>query len=414
MAVQDPNSSYPVGLVDFRVQCANPGDSANVTIYYTKQYDTSSWIYKKFDSLGNAYSDISGLVTFGTANVGGTTVTTVSYTVTDGDAQTDEDGVANSVIDDPAGPAVPVASSIGGGGGAPTNHVVYMCTSETGKCENIFPTKGNNPEAYKAYRDCYRKGSGTGIECATAWARSKNYVTFDEFNKQNITKDESSFLSSAKTEEAVEQEIAQENTENKCSIQLARYPEKRGTGLPIGFFQDANTKDRTYKYAVDLAEQDIIHGDDDTHNARLDDKITRAEIAKLVSQAAAHKIKTGTCLENTFKDVEYGVWYQSYIENLREKNVVSGYGNDLYKPSNNINKVEFIKIVAITFDFITREEADRMIYNTDKSWYEPYVEVLKQKGVYPDWFTNIKSGENLTRGDVFSLLSNVLKVVDRR
>ena len=44
----------------------------------------------------------------------------VTFTLTDGDTRIDEDGLANGVIIDPVGPAVPVATpkSSGGGGGA--------------------------------------------------------------------------------------------------------------------------------------------------------------------------------------------------------------------------------------------------------------------------------------------------------
>lgn len=87
-----------------------------MTIYYAQQYDTSTWTYKKYDSTGNAYSDISSLVTYGThtfstGSLSGSTVTTASYTVTDGDPLTDEDGVADGIINDPAGPAVAVVVS---------------------------------------------------------------------------------------------------------------------------------------------------------------------------------------------------------------------------------------------------------------------------------------------------------------
>ncbi len=111
LLVQDPSYDYPVGLVDFEVKCTNPGESANITIYYTKQYDTSLWKYKKYNSEGKEYSDISSIVTYGTVNVGSTKVTTVSFSVTDGDSVTDEDGISNGFIIDPSGPAVLTSGS---------------------------------------------------------------------------------------------------------------------------------------------------------------------------------------------------------------------------------------------------------------------------------------------------------------
>ncbi len=76
------------------------------------------WVWRKFDSLGNAYSDISSLVIYGTADLDGDSVgdvTTTSFTVTDGDPATDEDGIADGFINDPSGPATVIASSSGSG-----------------------------------------------------------------------------------------------------------------------------------------------------------------------------------------------------------------------------------------------------------------------------------------------------------
>jgi len=135
LTTQDPTSDYPVGLIDFQVSCTNPGESSDVTIYYSEQYDTSTWSYKKFDGNGNVYSDITDLVTFGTHTYTtgpetGTTVTTVSFTVTDGDPRTDEDGIADGIINDPSGPAVPVVISSESSGGSSSGNRRY-CNDPT-------------------------------------------------------------------------------------------------------------------------------------------------------------------------------------------------------------------------------------------------------------------------------------------
>ena len=105
LSVQDDEFQYPVGLNDFQLACASPGDSADVTLYYDQVYDTADWDFRKFDDNGEAYADITSLTTFATADVNGTDVTTATYTVIDGGA-TDVDGIADGVINDPAGPAV--------------------------------------------------------------------------------------------------------------------------------------------------------------------------------------------------------------------------------------------------------------------------------------------------------------------
>jgi hypothetical protein len=109
LPTQDNTASYPVGLNDFTVDCANPGDTALVKVIYSQAYNTSGWVYKKYNPATQTYTDMTGVVTFGTTLVGGVNVTTATYSVTDG-GQYDQDGTANGVIVDPAGPAVLGAS----------------------------------------------------------------------------------------------------------------------------------------------------------------------------------------------------------------------------------------------------------------------------------------------------------------
>jgi hypothetical protein len=102
----DANYSYPLGLVDFTADCGTPGFTATITQYfYNPPADT--FVLRKL--VNGSYQTISG-ATISTATIGGQPVLTVSYQVTDG-GPLDDDGTANGVIVDPAGPAVLGAST---------------------------------------------------------------------------------------------------------------------------------------------------------------------------------------------------------------------------------------------------------------------------------------------------------------
>ncbi len=116
LSAQDGSYDYPVGLLNFDIDCLAPGDSADITIFYDKIYDTSKWQARKF--INGGYSNISGGV-FSTANVGGTEVTILSYTVKDG-GPLDEDGSENGTIVDPVGPGVTATEFIPAPGAAGT------------------------------------------------------------------------------------------------------------------------------------------------------------------------------------------------------------------------------------------------------------------------------------------------------
>jgi hypothetical protein len=105
----DPDYTYPHGLFEYELACAQKGQGAEVTIYLDTVYD-EDWAWRKFNRFGLVYATVGERAQFGTAQVGDHTVTTITYPITDGD-DLDEDGVANGIILDPSGPGVSTKAS---------------------------------------------------------------------------------------------------------------------------------------------------------------------------------------------------------------------------------------------------------------------------------------------------------------
>lgn len=99
----DEDFSYPVGLMDFTLNCGTEGFTATIKQYY---YDVEEDDYtvRKYSSITEQYTTISD-ATVEFITVEGTNVMRVTYQVTDG-SELDDDGEVNGVIVDPAGPAV--------------------------------------------------------------------------------------------------------------------------------------------------------------------------------------------------------------------------------------------------------------------------------------------------------------------
>lgn len=110
LPAQNNAVNFPVGLNSFNVTGIANGASSTVTLYYDKIYDTSNWTLMKFNQINNTYANVQSFATYGTASIGGTPVTTVTYTLTDGGAL-DEDGAANGTIVDPIGVALAAVSA---------------------------------------------------------------------------------------------------------------------------------------------------------------------------------------------------------------------------------------------------------------------------------------------------------------
>lgn len=103
IAITDGNYTYPAGLMNFTLTCTAPGGSATVTQYYYGISDASSLVLRKYDSVQHTYQTIPG-ASLSIVTIGGQPALKAVYTLTDGGAL-DQDGTANGVIVDPAGPA---------------------------------------------------------------------------------------------------------------------------------------------------------------------------------------------------------------------------------------------------------------------------------------------------------------------
>ena len=185
---------------------------------------------------------------------------------------------------------------------------------------------------------------------------------------------------------------------------------------------------------VDLTEQGIINGreikletDTDTTNnryAELDELIQRSEAVKLYSISREDEIKWGSCLGNYFPDVKNGGWYHRYVENLRERKIVNGYADGMFKPARNISHAETFKVAAISLGYITQADAEREYeagkelnvetgeYEQTISWYQPYKNALIAKNILLDDHKTIDPHAKITRGSVMSIMSRGLMQID--
>lgn len=196
-------------------------------------------------------------------------------------------------------------------------------------------------------------------------------------------------------------------------ITYKRYPNNRGKGVNAGLFRDADIYHRAYKALIDLGEQKVVNGDQATGKARLDDPISRAEFVKIVTVGRQDTLGTDLCLKSSlFPDVLNSDWFSRFVWNMETRKFVSGYDDGFYRPSKNINLVETYKIIALAFGYITPEDTALAIKNTGVEWYVPYKRVLESAEVIPSWFASYRLDQPITRGDMFALLSNVLKDID--
>ena len=102
-SVKDSGFDYPVGLMNFTINCGTPGFTASVAQYYYGA-PSGNLVLRKYNPSTNAYFTING-ATLAPVTISAQAVMKATYQVVDGGVL-DIDGTANGTIVDPAGLAL--------------------------------------------------------------------------------------------------------------------------------------------------------------------------------------------------------------------------------------------------------------------------------------------------------------------
>lgn len=159
-AAADGSYTYPVGLMNFAIDCASPGDTATVVQYFYGTYDASAMVARKYNATDGTYQNIPG-ATIANVTLAGQSALKVQYQITDG-GPLDEDGLADGTITDPAGPAVLYAST----------------TSSSSSSTPGAPNTGLPQQTMSAYYVAVLAGIGlTGYGAATLYRVRKDQTS---------------------------------------------------------------------------------------------------------------------------------------------------------------------------------------------------------------------------------------------
>ncbi|MBU0981147.1 S-layer homology domain-containing protein [Patescibacteria group bacterium] len=126
--------------------------------------------------------------------------------------------------------------------------------------------------------------------------------------------------------------------------------------------------------------------------------INRAEFTKIVMESV---YPGGSAGGGCFPDVLYD-WYAPYVCSARTLGIISGYPDGYFRPNNNINLAEALKIVLEAYNFD--------VGNSYSVWYENYFWFAKPKGLLNGMNENVS--HYVSRGEMAQLIYNVEMYLD--
>lgn len=111
-----------------------------------------------------------------------------------------------------------------------------------------------------------------------------------------------------------------------------------------------------------MAELGVITGDGNDM-FRPDDEVSRAEFAAMITRAMGLE---PTAYENSFFDVVSGDWYSGYVQTVRSNNYMNGY-DGLFNPNEAITREELAKVIVAAYNAKTNTklETGKTLYFND-------------------------------------------------
>lgn len=156
-----------------------------------------------------------------------------------------------------------------------------------------------------------------------------------------------------------------------------------------------------YDDAIDFVEdENIVNGYSDG-TFRPDNLITRAEFTKIIVNALYDEDEIEDCNDEVFDDVDNDNKFFEYICLAEEKDIVSGYSDDRFRPDEYITLGEASKILAEAYNFLS-----------DRNDLRVYAEELIERRAIPEELRALN--EYVTRGQMAEMVYRIEEDITNR
>ncbi len=140
--------------------------------------------------------------------------------------------------------------------------------------------------------------------------------------------------------------------------------------------------------------------------------VNRAEALKMLMMAFDMEAGPGGSLP--FSDTDDGAWYASSLATALDKAIVKGYEDGTFRPSNTVNKAEYLKMLFLTGNITPSENLAANPYSDvpKDAWYAPYAYLTNKMNLLTVANDRLSAGSDMTRGDVAETIYRLRYIQD--
>jgi hypothetical protein len=185
-----------------------------------------------------------------------------------------------------------------------------------------------------------------------------------------------------------------------AEVEEARVHEKDADESAAEEFHDLAAEHR-YRRAVGFVRREGIVSGYPDGSFRPDGPINRAEFTKILIEAKFSTDLSAEQTEGCFPDFETSAWFARYVCLAKVKAVLGGYPDGSFRPGNEVNLAEALKIIVAAFGWTVDLVAE------DEEWYAPYLAKAEKLQILPAELS--EPGVALTRGEMAELILRAVK-----
>jgi hypothetical protein len=157
--------------------------------------------------------------------------------------------------------------------------------------------------------------------------------------------------------------------------------------ISIGF-TDLTASHWSHDIVMDLASAGVISGYPDG-TFQPDTAINRAELTKIAIEAFGLSAATFASADQNFQvasfaDLDPSAWYTPYVNQAKQLGVVNGFGDGLFRPSQQTSRAEALKILSLASGIFPDDQGSTQAYFVDvaaDAWYASFVTWATERGM---------------------------------
>lgn len=190
---------------------------------------------------------------------------------------------------------------------------------------------------------------------------------------------------------------------------LALYGRARAESklMKAKLFSDLSVVHENYKAVSYLFKKGTISGYPDG-TFKPAQTVSRVEALKFIFSGMDQDVKENLKLD--FKDTYDSEWYAPFVATAQSLGIVQGYSDGTFRPSQGVNRVEFLKMLFST----TGVSVDPVVIDAPYldipklSWFGPYVQYAKNKNLFPVDGDNFYPSNPMDRSEVAEVIYRML------